>query len=106
MPPASSALDLYFAPKRLPIHTPAAENKNVVRPMTGTEGTSGTCRKANVTPTASASIESAIASGNMTFGENDASNFFNLAHGLADHVDADEQKQRKRQPVVDALMAS
>ena len=75
MPPASSALDLYFAPKRFPIHTPAAENKNVVRPMTGTEGTSGTCRKANVTPTASASIESAIASGNMTFGENDASNF-------------------------------
>ena len=58
MPPASSALDLYFAPKRFPIHTPAAENnKNVVRPMTGTEGTSGTCRKANVTPTASASIE-------------------------------------------------
>ena len=74
MPPASSALDLYFAPKRFPIHTPAAENRNVVRPMTGTDGQRETCRKANVTPTASASIESAIASGNMTFGENDASN--------------------------------
>ena len=75
MPPVSSALDLYFAPKRLPIHTPAAENKNVVRPITGTDGISGTCRKANVTPTAKASIESAMASGNMTFGENDASSF-------------------------------
>ena len=74
MPPASSALDLYFAPKRFPIHTPAAESKNVVRPMNGTDGQRETCRKANVTPTASASIESAIASGNMTFGENDASN--------------------------------
>ena len=67
MPPASSALDLYRAPKTLPSLTPSADRAKVMVPMKTTAGTMSTFRKAKETPTASASMLVAMASGNMVF---------------------------------------
>lgn len=61
MPPATSALLLYFEPNLLPITTPPTEIRNVVKPIMVIDGTILTFRKANVIPTASASILVAMA---------------------------------------------
>ena len=67
IPPHSSALDLYFIPKRLPILTPAAEQDEGYYSNEGNSRDDATLRNANVTPTASASILVATASKNMDF---------------------------------------
>ena len=56
---------MYFEPKILPILTPAAENANVTTPINETAGIIETLKKANVTPTASASIYVATAIRNI-----------------------------------------
>ncbi len=75
MPPTSSAFDLYFAPNTLPILTPIAERTNVVTPIIETAGTISTSRKANVTPTASASILVATARASIVRGEKESLRF-------------------------------
>ena len=67
MPPASSALDLYFVPKIFPIFTPANEIKKVQTPIIDAADTICTFKKANVIPTANASILVATASMNISF---------------------------------------
>ena len=54
IPPVSSAFDLYFAPKRLPVLTPTAEKINVVTPIRITAGITATFwkEKVNHLPTA------------------------------------------------------
>lgn len=69
MPPVNSALARYFSPKRLPSHTPKAEAPNVIIPINTMSDRMFILRNAKVTPAVSASILSAIASGNMTFAE-------------------------------------
>jgi len=59
-PPANSALFLNLAPNLAPVQTPAKEIKNVVTPIIPHEDTVETCKKANVIPTASASMLVAI----------------------------------------------
>ena len=86
-PPAISALDCKPEPKTLPILTPAAERTKVVQPISRIAGRICTSKKAKVTPTASASMLVAIF----------------VAERLADHIRADQRKQHKGYPVVDAL---
>lgn len=50
IPPANSALDLYFAPKMLPIFTPTIDKTKVIIPIKETAGTISTFKKAKVTP--------------------------------------------------------
>ena len=72
MPPAISALLLYFRPNTLPTFRPTADRINVVAPMKLTAAgrfTSG--RSANVMPTASASMLVATASTSIVLNENE-----------------------------------
>ena len=64
-PPTNSAFVSYRLPNRMPIFTPATQQTKVMTPMNDTAGTMSTCRKANYTPTASASMLVATASGSM-----------------------------------------
>ena len=48
------------------------DSTNVVAPMNDTAGTISTCRNANVTPTASASMLVATASGSMVIKQNES----------------------------------
>ena len=66
-PPTNSAFDLYFIQNTLPTFTPIADRINVVHPMKVTAQTMFTCKNANVTPTASASILVATARANIVF---------------------------------------
>ena len=75
MPPTSSAFDLYFAPKMLPMRIPIAERMNVVAPIKLMAGTILTCKNANVTPTASASMLVATASGSIVIKLNESLRF-------------------------------
>ena len=61
MPPALSAFVLYFNPNILPALTPEAEQMKVTQPMVSAAGRMDTSMKANVIPTAMASILVAIA---------------------------------------------
>ena len=74
-PPNNSARDLYFAPNTLPTLTPMHDRINVVAPMKLTAGTIRTCRKANVTPTARASMLVATASGSIVPNEKESLRF-------------------------------
>lgn len=55
----------YFEPKKFPIATPAKLKIKVVTPIINIDVQMLTCRKANVTPMAKASILVAIASKNI-----------------------------------------
>ena len=66
-PPANSAFDLYFVPNTFPILTPMADKINVTIAINDTAGIISTCKNANVTPTARASILVAIARITMFF---------------------------------------
>ena len=72
-PPKSSAPERYLAPNTLPILTPAAEKRKVIKPIKATAGQMFTRRKAKVTPTARASMLVARASGSMAAGEKEPS---------------------------------
>ena len=64
-PPAISAFDLNLAPNTFPIFTPARDMANVTTPMNETAVTISMRKKANETPTASASMLVAKASGSI-----------------------------------------
>ncbi len=67
-PPANSARDLNRVPKKQPTWTPIADKKKVVAAMIEAASIMLTFRKANETPTASASILVATARGSMAMG--------------------------------------
>ena len=67
IPPASSAFDLYRAPKIFPILTPIKEHANVTIPIKETAGMISTLKKAKVTPMARASMLVATASTSIDF---------------------------------------
>ena len=92
-----------FAPMMLPAFKPIAESRKVMQPMKLTAGTMFTRRKAKVTPTASASMLVATASGSMVFEIEAVIGFiFFIASGFADHVETDKCQQDEGDPVVDA----
>ena len=104
MPPAISALLLYFRPNTLPTFRPTADRINVVAPMKLTAAgrfTSG--RSANVMPTASASMLVATASTSIVLNENELlrSSGVVLAQALAQHVPTDERQQHECDPMID-----
>ena len=68
IPPASSARLRQRAPKTLPSFTPSAESAQVITPIVATAGMIRIVSSANVTPTASASMLVATASGSIAPG--------------------------------------
>lgn len=100
-PPEISAPFLYLEPNMLPTKSPTQESAKVIVPINPTAGRIETSRKANVTPTASASMLVATARRYHRLEIERRAFLFLLAERLTKHIYAYDKEKSEGYPMVE-----